>query len=331
MTSVFGNAFYSEDPSKSAWHQGARDFQHRLEPLLSALNLDVRHRVEQVVETKRSKIHAFLRSISQLGRGESGGIRANIYVSDYMPKPVLDIVMDLPDALLWVLLNRTQLQNTEKGLGSILRDYDLITGPGGFRPQSELGREDLETARSFIDSLNKVAVRRAEQIVEDIICLNGDFLGAYFYRQNRIELYWVPIWLVASHLGVAADDLAAVVLVHEMGHLYSHKGQDASHGDWNTDDFEKCDDRIVEGIAQFYTEAYCKEVAGDGDHRQLTAFQALKAKQPPQYSAHETWAPNHRKRAEIVRQALVTARTLSIGDLPEFQDRLRGYENAVIR
>jgi hypothetical protein len=329
MSSIFGSGYFGQDRNDSAWHQSAASFQSRLQPLLSALNLDVRHRVEQIVATKRTKVHAFLRSTSQLGKGESGGIRANVHVSDYMPPPVLDIVMNLPDALLWVLLHRYELRATENGLGAILDGYDLITGPDGFRPQSDLDRDDLAKAKSFIGDLNRVAVKRAEKIVEDIVHLEGDVLGAYFFRESRIELYWVPIWLVAGHLGISPDDLATVVLVHEMGHLYSHRGQDAANGDWNTNDLANCDDHIVEGVAQFYTEAFCKQLAKDGDDRQLNAFMALKAKQRPQYSAHDSWATGHPKRAEIVRQALVAARTLSIRDLAEFEDRVRGYEFAI--
>ncbi len=329
MKSAFGDSYFAQKREGSDWLRQARSFHDRLQPLLAALNLDVARQINQVVATKRSKVHSFLRSTSQLGKGDKGGIRTVVEVSDYLPPPVLAILQDLPEALIWVLLHRYQLADTERGLASIIDDYNVIAGSGRFALHSETVLEGLIGAQSFVRALTHTAVERVENIVQDIIRLPGDILGAYFFNEGRIELYWVPIWLVAGHLKVAPEDLATVVLVHEMGHLYSHKGHDAANGVWETRDFSRCDMHIVEGVAQFYTETFCMQLAKDGDDRCLEAFRRLKDKQPSCYSAHDNWAVGHEMRAEIIRQAIVAARSLSILDLVEFEKRIQMYRDSV--
>lgn len=329
MGRAFGAEFFSDQAAKPAWMGDADLFNRRLKPLLAALNLDVRRRVESVVDTRKMKVHSALRSMTQLGKGDSAGIRVNIRVSDYVPPPILTLLEDLPESLIWVLLHRYQLAGTAKGLRALIDDYDLVTGPKGFEPPQDLGRDDLQNAESFLHLLNSTAVQRAEEIVRSIVSYDGDVLGAYFFRRGCIELYWVPIWLVAGHLGVAPDDLAHVVLVHEMAHLYTHVGQDASNGSWEVEDFANCSVHVVEGLAQFYTETYCMQANDDGNERLLAAFHHLMDEQAPPYRAHLDWAPTHRKRAEIIRQALVEIRTLRIGGLPDFEQRIRRNQSQV--
>lgn len=325
MARVFGEAFFGDHTAKPDWHYGAADFHRRLAPLLDALELDVQQRVEMVVKSKRARIHTGLRALTQLGKGDSTGIRVNIEVSDYMPPPVLDLLSELPDALLWVLLHRNQIADTVRGLTSIMGNYSQITKADGFQPPEGIGRREVWGTAAFLEALNSTSVRKAEEIVQKIVSLDSDFLGAYFFQRGHIELYWIPIWLVAGQLRVSPEDLAIVVLIHEMAHLYTHVGQDADHECWDTDGFGRSDVEIVEGLAQFYTETLCTQMAKDGDDRPLVAFYRLMDLQPSQYRAHLDWAPNHPKRAEIIRHSLVEIRSLQLHNYSQFRDRI--YKN----
>jgi len=68
MSQTFSAGLYSDESLSPPWHRHAARFAQRVRPILEALSLDVHRRVEQIIDTKRSKIHTGLRSVTQLGR-----------------------------------------------------------------------------------------------------------------------------------------------------------------------------------------------------------------------------------------------------------------------
>ena len=93
---------------------------------------------------------------------------------------------------------------------------------------------------------------------------NEDVPGAYKYtlslsddftnRPNRahIEIYCAVIGWVAETMKYALDDLALVVITHELAHAYTQLGGDIDGYRWNVVAFAEAEAEVelVEGIAQ---------------------------------------------------------------------------------
>ena len=53
--------------------------------------------------------------------------------------------------------------------------------------------------------------------------------------------------------GPSAFDLGLAVYIHELAHLFSHRGLDQDGSDWDTDCFQNSSTYTLESIAQWYT------------------------------------------------------------------------------
>ena len=102
--------------------------------------------------------------------------------------------------------------------------------------------------------------------LKTVLAVNEDFLGIYEYDArglfadeqalNRaiIRLYWGVIGLVSEWLGCAFEDLAVVVLTHELAHAYTQLGADIEGRRWAAPSFAKAESTLKEGLAQYYTD-----------------------------------------------------------------------------
>lgn len=57
----------------------------------------------------------------------------------------------------------------------------------------------------------------------------------------------------ARVLDVTVEGLTVAVFAHELVHAYTHLGNDHDVQQWETKAFADADNKIVEGLAQFYT------------------------------------------------------------------------------
>lgn len=322
----FGDGYFADTATQPSWIKDADAFDRRLRPLMKLLGVDARHRVEQTVKIWRPGVHHRLRSVTQLGKGDGTGLRVVVETSDKVPPPVLARLAKVPDALLWVLLHRSLLARSRQGLELVTRNHELLVGLLPL-PRAHPGAsyKALEAAHQFLENVNDAAGARCDEEIASILQSPCDALGAYFFHRGRIELYWFVIWLIANELNVAVEDLTLVVLVHEMAHLYSHAGQDADGHDWDTQTFAGTELHIVEGLAQYYTEQVLDGVAAAGNPRPREAFEQLLRRQPPPYTCFRGWVPEHSKRSEVVRHAVVQTRTDGLKEIRLFDDLLRRH------
>lgn len=117
------------------------------------------------------------------------------------------------------------------------------------------------------------------------------------------------IAVYAALLKVRIEDLTIVVLAHELAHAYTHLGGDADDSPWDTDCFGAADLRIVEGLAQYYTERVVVSLANERPAAKV-AFDALLSLQSLPYTIFKEWTdPSEPRRNEIVRTAMIHTRT----------------------
>jgi hypothetical protein len=159
-------------------------------------------------------------------------------------------------------------------------------------------------------------------IIERIRTIDRDWLGAYFFRQGRIELYAPAIALWSKYLGVPVEDMAIVVLAHELAHAFTHIGRDIDGRVWATDDFAKADLFLVEGLAQFYSDRVCERLVRRRPAVR-SAFDLLNENQSPPYCIFHEWKKIGPLVGEAVRHALIDCRVSRIKDHAAFYSVLQ--------
>ncbi len=134
-----------------------------------------------------------------------------------------------------------------------------------------------------------------EAIQKEVLRLDdGDFgisdiLGVFSYTEHMIKLYAQVIAYHSILHSVEAEDLAFVVLAHELAHAYTMAGYDINgYRGQILDQPGQRHKYVVEGLAQYYTEAVCHQLAGK--HAQFkAAFEALLSNQRDPYTWHKQW------------------------------------------
>jgi hypothetical protein len=225
---------------------------------------------------------------------------------------------------------RLDLERTKAGLlGSLPLINELARLDAGRRVLK--GREESAgSTLSLVDDLLKLIDQ--EDPIKAIVGVNEDVLGAYIYRSSlfrgqggdpaagKIELYWSVIGLVARMLGVGVEALAAVTLIHEVAHAYTHLGADIDGQRWSSRDFAESDHALKEGLAQYYTHLVSRRVENQlpGTH---TAYVQLLQRQPDAYHTHLPWIEGFRP--EEIRLAMLSVRRSGVGRSDQFLAELK--------
>lgn len=273
---------------------------------------DTEERVLQSVKRFSPIIRELIRAETglKLSDGEQRGALP-VRVTNGMPLSFVKVVTDEPDAILWKLLalhaRLHDAAHTLAILAELASQVDSwVSCPPGVR--ETLGA--IPPAQQCAALLAKL--QRAETVKKKIkAIISEDILGCYFYPQHcapRIEIYWMPIGLIAQAINVSVENLAVVVLIHELTHGYTHIGCDIDAERWEREDFAKTDIYVKEGLAQHYT-AFISgklEERSPGCHDAYKAFLEL---QSGPYLFHQDWLKTQpARRGEAVRYALLAAR-----------------------
>jgi hypothetical protein len=216
----------------------------------------------------------------------------------------------------WLTAHRELLNDTHSGLMELSHALNaprsIIRAAGA----NETTQNELHHIANII--LQLLEPRQTKQVEDRLRELDHDVLGAYFYQRPEIHLYWMVIGFYASLLRVKIEHLTVVVLAHELAHAYTHLGADIDGTRWHTDAFASADIRIVEGLAQLYTDVVIDQFDQAGIRR---AFEALLERQSTPYTIFRHWTPDE-SRGEIIRTAMIQTRRTRNSDYDLFHRAL---------
>lgn len=283
---------------------------------------ELKQRVVRAVSQWNNTVRDLIRNETglRLNIGSGGTTSAQIKVVDGISQPLADVLYQYREYAKF-LLHEPLLQTTANGLGFVLDNYDELYK---LVPDNSYGQEahEEEVIEFKLEWLQEILKKlQGQGFKQALMQIPEDTLGAYFFRRNRIEIYWVAIGIYAAKLGVSVEGLTLVVLAHELAHAYTHLGKDIDGIEWDTESFARTDLHIVEGLAQFYTRVICRKLA----HRipsALQAFEVLLESQSSAYCDFQTWAEKSRHQGEIVRFSMIQCRTVGMVDYSEFWDTL---------
>jgi hypothetical protein len=216
---------------------------------------------------------------------------------------------------------RTLFSHTRDGLAA------LLTAAAQPRPLlHSFGVDDAFPAKLKDVADVVTAILRAQQteeLVSRLRQIDHDVLGAYFFVRGEVHIYWMVIGFYASILNVSIEDLTIVVVAHELAHVYTHLGKDVDKSRWDTDAFARSDLRIVEGLAQLYTDRVVHRLAPIYPGAE-TAFHELLRLQSTPYTIFQEWI-DAGAQGEEVRATMIQTRKARITTYDEFYTAL---ENA---
>ena len=120
-----------------------------------------------------------------------------------------------------------------------------------------------------------------------------------------------------SIINVPIDALTVVVLTHELAHAYTHLGLDIDSHAWSVSSFAATDIHILEGLAQYYTEAVCYNIA-KGYPAALDTFEKLLSEQSMPYQCYKDWIDDGGVAGELILHYLIRTRQHNIRDYDRF-------------
>lgn len=312
------NHYYAQ-PIHNRLHGPAHDTpaERQVREIL-ATNDEVFEKVDKTCKRWNPIIREILRSETALKLSINEDRRIiPVRVVDGLPKPFVNLVSEMPDPILWrINNNRALFEGVGEGLNFMHRHFEEIQF--WLKREQPVDKEFLfkmsELNNAILSKLKDIKFLQAfKEIREDV-------LGAYFFRDGIIQLYWMPIGIMANVLNISIEDLTIVVLTHELAHAYTHMGADIDGVRWSEKAFAECDLRIVEGLAQHYTEIICKKIEEKGNNA-LTAFEKLLNCQSTIYTVFREWT-NGEQAAERIRFTLLITRSQKICSYDDFHELL---------
>lgn len=253
-----------------------------------------------------------------------------IRVVDGLPEPFLSVIEQFADAE-WAILNEATLRNVASGTEYMSKMRPLVQRRWPKRVGPATPAEILrvgEAAQAWIGLIEEL--RAADQIIG----INEDVLGAYFYKVPEVRLYWVALGIAARLIDVSIESLTVVVLAHELGHAYTHLGYDIDDFQWDSQLFAGTDIHVVEGLAQFYTKVVCEHLTGRIPEVQI-AFEKLLKKQGPAYTSFRLWLPpleedeERDSSGEVIRASMIECRRAGIRSENRFRETIGRHQQEI--
>lgn len=279
-----------------------------IEPLVPA---DAEERVKNTLRQLNQNVRDCIRSETGLKLADNlVGASIPIRVVAGFPDVFARLINRHDNPAIWILLAaQTKLGGVIDGLRHLLISWPELERWRDFPAVAKGNEGTLRKTREVVAALQRLAL--TEQVRKEIAAIHEDILGAYFISgpKTGIELYWLPIALVAGMIDVRIEDLTVVVMAHELVHGYTHLGRDIDGRTWDTDGFRESEIEVIEGLAQLYAEVVADRLSSRvPDARK--AFDAFLKLQSGPYLVHKDWLKdNPPQRCETVRFAMLAARS----------------------
>jgi len=309
-----------------------------LKDLIQRVPPEVEAKVKRVRDQTRPAVQDALRAECRLvlrTPGDAGGNRVGAQVSvEVAPgHPAVLADVEFPDDFEHILLlgrYRTVLEQALTGASGLLCLREKLSR----RPQPnqwiQSTEEELRSIANWARFL--LALLEKHDPLRTVLAVDRDTLGVYEYEVrngipldeyavNRavIRLYWGVIGLVSEWMGCTVEDLAVVVLTHELGHAYTQLGADIEGRRWSAPVFSAVETGLKEGLAQYYTERVLQRLERRHPGA-LSVYRTMLPLQPDAYRTHESWVKEFSP--EAVRRAMLEVRRWQEKLLADFSRRL---------
>ncbi len=314
---AFGSSevYYSSKRPSSHFASTAR--VERLKSLLDEIDSAFKTKIHSAAKEWSRTVRERLGSETGLrmtGAGEKQPVK--VTVIDGLPGPVDELIAQFPDPVTWkLILHQKELEAGGRSVALMQHELVGIVNLLQLEPT-----EDREKALKVTEHLlGKIILKIGEiPLLKKLYAIEMDILGAYHFNAHSITLHWMVIALVSANLGISVEALTVVTLTHELAHAFTHVGLDIDGVRWPTTGFSKSNISVLEGLAQYYTEATLRNYAASFPEG-LAAFDSLREKQSPPYNEYKNWCAKDAPNGEVIRACLLESRQKGEVSLVDFQ------------
>jgi len=284
---------------------------------------DAEERVSRSFKQWNQVVREQIRGATGLKLTDGDGTRSvPVKVVDGFPVKLAELIDSYADPVLWrLIIGQPKLGALVEGAQFLLDAWPQLEGWPKLQTKWRNMERALSRSSEMAQMLQNLAI--AEKVRKEIRKITEDLLGAYFIYENRVELYWIPIAMVAAMTDVRIEDMTLVILIHELAHGYTHIGSDIDGRQWETNGFASSDLEVVEGLAQFYTHMIVDSLANRTPGPKQ-AYQRLLDLQSGPYRVHQKWLEQNPDRiGEIIRLTMVSARGIGKADYATWKQLLK--------
>jgi len=144
-----------------------------------------------------------------------------------------------------------------------------------------------------------------------------DLFGTYTYRDQHVELFYMPLLIFCKYYEVDLQWAIVVVLAHELAHAYHHAGKDNDGRVWTS--MPSAHLWIKEGLAEYYTEKFV-ESQQHAYPALRKAYDGLLQGSGEEYTSYLEWKDNYT--LEHVKLALSMVRRHDVRSYEAFKAKL---------
>jgi hypothetical protein len=309
----------------------------KLTDLIAQVPREVETKVQRVRDDARSTLQDALRAECRLvmrtqEETEQRRQGAQVPVEVAAGHPLVLKNIEFPADIARILLlgrYRRPLEHARDCIPQLLKLRDNLRGLPEPDKWAPTGASELLLVGNWATQLLKVL--NEHDPLKKVLLVSEDFLGVYEYdardlfedqqavNRASIKLYWGVIGLVSQWLGCAVEDLAIVVLTHELAHAYTQLGADIEGRRWAAPAFARAATALKEGLAQYYTDRVLNRLERRYPGA-LKVFLRMLPSQPDAYRSHLPWIK--KSSPEAVRRAMLEVRRRGEGKLEDFNKRL---------
>lgn len=297
--------------------------------LVNAQSPNIYDKIHQAYKRWNQPVREYLRAETGLRMNIGEDTQSVPVTLEYgLPDHFKQALSDFEDSgLEWLLLNRPQIKSSIKGLsligaGSDLFGIDRLLNNKHI-PQDKIASSiEIAKCKNTFETLLKIADEFA--FTKRIFDIEMDVFGIYTPHRPAVKIMWLPIAIVSLNKAIDPEALTVVVLAHELAHAYTHVGRDIDGNQWNTHDMVNAELKIVEGLAQYYTEAVCERL-WPRFPKALEVFNLFLKNQSKCYTAYLDWFEKGERSGEVIRSALLECRAKSITSHDHLVDVIRHF------
>jgi hypothetical protein len=188
---------------------------------LDQVSSGIRETVEQTYKQWNTILRDYLRTETGLRLAVVGDSQSVPIKGDSgMPPRFIEVVRQF-EGLEWLFLNRPPAAEAATGTGFRVSRADAAKAVWGDEAGPAVASEIQRVQETATNWFRKLDGRNA---VKQIIGIEEDVLGAYFFRIPKIRQYWVVIGIKARTLGVTVEALQAyqALLKEQSGSYRAH-------------------------------------------------------------------------------------------------------------
>jgi hypothetical protein len=158
---------------------------------------DAEERVGRAFRQWNQIVRDHIRNETGLKLADGDGRNAvSVKIVDGFPVGLAQLIGKYSDPVLWrLIVGQPKLGGVVEGLTFLLKDWQSFEQWPKLPPSARNGGDPMRRTLEIVNTLQQAAL--TEHVRKDITEIDEDILGVYRTNNSTVEVYWMPIAMVA--------------------------------------------------------------------------------------------------------------------------------------